>query len=146
MKSKTPVATEKQMAFNSHILPHTFLVLFGFLLISFGLWSNEIIFIVFGIILAVVFVAVLLISPTHYIFSEENVVICHPFKRKETICWGRIRSIKIYRGWFYRIGLGYNHYKIYYRHQKACLFLNGEICRTKRTKNLLQKYYKGNVK
>ncbi len=146
MKTKTPVSTEKYIAFNTHILPHTLLVLFGFLLVSFGLWIDEIAFIIIGIVLAVGFIAVLLISPTHYVFSEENVVICHPFNRKETICWGAIRNIKIYRGWFYRIGIGYNHYKIYYRHEKERIFLNGEICRSRRTQRFLQKYYKGNVK
>lgn len=145
MKTKASVGTERYIAFNSHILPHVFLVLFGFLLVSFGSWIDRIIFIVFGIILAVGFIVVLLISPTHYIFSEENVVICHPFKRKETIYWESIRSIKIYRGWFYRVGIGYDHYKVYYHHKKERLFFNGEICRSKKTRTLLQKYCKGNV-
>lgn len=145
MKTKTYVSTEKHIALNNHILPHAFSILFGFLLISFGSWIDEIIFVIFGIMLSVGFVVVFFISPTHYIFSDENVVICHPFKRREIICWEDIRSIKQYGSWFYPKYDGFTHYKIYYRHEKAVLFLNGEICKSKKTKRLLQKYYKGNV-
>lgn len=145
MKTKAPVSTEKYIAFNNHILLYSFSAGFGLLLVSFGLWADENVFIVFGVFIACIFIIVSLISPTYYIFSNEKVVICHPFKRRETICWDDIRRIKRYRSWYNRSGIRYNHYKIYYRHEKEVPFLNGEICRSKRTKKLLQKYYKGNV-
>ena len=145
MKTKTAVSAEKYIAFNNHILPHAFFVVFAFLLVSFGLWIEEIIFTVFGVLLALIFMALLLISPVYYIFSSESVVICHPFKRRETIYWEDIRSINQYGSWFYPKYDGFTHYKIFYRHEKETLFLNGEICKTRKTKRLLQKYYKGNV-
>ncbi len=145
MKTKTLVSTEKYIAFNNHILPNTFFVAFGLLLVSFGLWTDEIVFTVLGILIVLVFVVILLISPVYYVFSYENVVICHPFKRRETICWDDIRSINKYGSWFYPKSNGFTHYKIYYRHKQQ-LFLNGEISKSKRTQQLLEKYYKGNVK
>ncbi len=143
MKTKAPVSTEKHIAFNNHLLPNTSFVAFGLLLISFGLWADENIFTVTGVLIALIFIAVLFISPTHYIFSNENVVICHPFKRRETICWEDIRSINKYGSWSGL--LDFPHYKINYHHEKEVVFLNGEISKSKKTKKLLQKYYKGNV-
>lgn len=145
MKTKALVDTEKEIALNNHILLYLSGAFFGFVLASFGSWADENIFTVFGVLIILIFIFLLLISPTFYVFSKENVVICHPFKRRETICWEDIRSIKRYRSLYNRGGIGYNHYKIYYRHEKEVLFLNGEICRSRKTKRLLQKYYKGNV-
>ncbi len=145
MKTKIHADTEKHIAVNNHILPNSLFIAFGFLLVSFGLWADETIFIVFGVVLALIFAFLLLISPTHYIFSSDNVVICHPFKRRETIRWGDIRSISKYGSWLYPEHNGFTHYKIYYRHEKERLFLNGEICRNRKTKRLLQKYYKGTI-
>ena len=145
MKTKTPVSTEKEAAFNNHIFAFSFATFVGCLFASFGSMIEEIIFIVGGIVIVLIFVFLLLISPTHYIFSSENVVICHPFKRREKIVWEDIRSIKRYGSWFYKTLFGLPHYKIYYRHEKEVFFLNGEICKSRKTKRLLQKYYKGNV-
>ncbi len=145
MKTKAPEKTEKQIALNNHIFAYSFAVFVGFLGASFGLETEEPFFIVFGILIILVFVFLLLISPTHYVFSNEGVVICHPFKRREAILWEDIRSINKYGSWFYHTSSGLTHYKIYYRHEKEVIFLNGEICRSRRTKRLLQKYYKGTV-
>ena len=106
---------------------------------------EEMIFVIGGILDILIFLALMLISPTHYVFSSDNVVICHPFKRQEIIPWEDIRSISKYGSWLFPEHNGFTHYKIYYRHEKEVLFLNGEICKSKRTKQLLQKYYKGNV-
>lgn len=145
MKTKAPVSTEKYIAFNNHILAFLFAVFVGILFSCFGFEIDEPIFIVGGIVISLIFVFLLLISPTHYIFTNECVVISHPFKRKETILWEDVRSINKYGSWFYKTLFGLPHYKIYYRHEKEVLFLNGEICRSRKTKRLLQKYYKGNV-
>lgn len=145
MKTKTSVDTEKHIAVNNHIFAYLFAVFVGFLFSSFGMMIEEIVFIVGGIVIFLVFLFLILISPIYYVFSSESVVICHPFKRRETICWEDIRSINRHGSWFYRTLFGLPHYKIYYRHEKEVLFLNGEICRSRRTKMLLQKYYKGNV-
>lgn len=145
MKTKAPEKTEKHIAFNNHIPSNLFFIAFGSLMISFGLWIDELIFAVMGAVLVLGFVVVIMVSATHYIFSKESVVICHPFNRKETICWEDIRSINKYGTWINTTGLGLPHYKIYYRHEKEVIFLNGEICRSRRTKKLLQKYYKGTV-
>ncbi len=145
METKTSVNTEKYIAFNNHILPYSFSVAFGFLLVSFGLWIEETIFTIFGILIALVFVVLLFISPVYYAFSNDSLIICHPFKRREIIYWEDIRSINKYGSWSNPKFMGLPHYKVYYRHDKEALFLNGEICRSRKTKRLLQKYYKGNV-
>ncbi len=145
MKTKTPVSKEKEIAFNNHIFAYSFSVVIGFWVFSFGLWAEETFFTVTGVLCALVFAILLLISPYYYIFSNENVIICHPFKRREIIPWEDIRSIDKYGNWFNRGFFGLPHYKVYYRHEKEVLFLNGEICRSRKTKRLLQKYYKGNV-
>ena len=145
MKTKAPVSTEKYIAFNIHLIRDVFVILFFLLIASFGLWIEEPFFTVTGILLAVGYLLLLFILPTHYFFSEEKLVICHPFKRREVIFWEDIRSISRYGSWSNPKFMGLPHYKIYYRHEKEVLFLNGEICRSRKTKRLLQKYYKGNV-
>lgn len=145
MKTKTSVISKKEIAFNNHIFVKLFFVCFGFLLVSFGLWSDEIIFTLCGIFIVLGLIMSLLVSSTHYVFTDEYVVICHPFKRKEIIQWADVRRIRLYNSRFYRLGRGFNFYKIYYHHKKEEIFLNGEICRSRKTKRLLEKYYKGNV-
>lgn len=146
MKTKVPVSTEKHIAINNHIFAYFFAVFVGFLFSSFGFEIEEIVFIVGGIVIALIFIFLLLVSPTHYIFSDEKIIICHPFKRREVIPWEDITGINSFGSWFYKTLFGLPHYKIYYRHEKEVIFLNGEICRNRRTKRLLQKYYKGKVK
>jgi hypothetical protein len=145
MKTKAPVSTEKYIAFNIHLIRDVFVILFFLLIASFGLWIEESFFTVSGVLLTVGYLALLFILPTYYVFSEEKLVICHPFKRREVIFWEDIRSISRYGSWSNPKFMGLPHYKIYYRHEKEVLFLNGEICRSRKTKRLLQKYYKGNV-
>ena len=118
----------------------------GFLFSCFGFEIEEIIFAVGGIVIALIFIFLLLISPTHYIFTNEKLVICHPFKRREIILWEDVTGTMSFGSWFRKSLFGLPHYKIYYRHKKEIIFLNGEICRSRRTKKLLKKYYKGNVK
>ena len=145
MKTKAPVSTEKYIAFNIHLIRDVFVILFFLLIASFGLWIEESFFTVSGVLLTVGYLALLFILPTYYVFSEEKLVICHPFKRREVIFWEDIRSISRYGSWSNPKFMGLPHYKIYYRHEKEVLFLNGEICKSKKTKQLLQKYYKGTV-
>lgn len=145
MKTKAPVKTEKYIAFNYHIFAFLFAVFVGFLFSCFGFEIEEPIFIVGGIVIALIFIFLLLVSPTHYVFTNESLVICHPFRRKESILWEDVTGVKGYGSWFRRSLFGLPHYKIYYRHKKEVIFLNGEICRSRRTKMLLEKYYKGNV-
>ena len=145
MKTKAPVDTDKYIAFNNHIPAYFLSFVIGFFVAGFGLWAEETFFTVAGVLCALVFAILLLISPYNYIFSNENVIICHPFKRKEIIPWEDIRSIDKYGSWFNRGFRSLPHYKIYYRHEKERLFLNGEICRSRKTKRLLKKYYKGTV-
>lgn len=145
MKTKAPARAEKYIAFNIHLIRDVFVILFFLLIASFGLWIEEHFFTLSGILMAVGYLVLLFILPTYYVFSSESVVICHPFKRRETIYWEDIRSINKYGSWSNPKFMGLPHYKIYYRHEKEVLFLNGEICRSRKTKRLLQKYYKGTV-
>ena len=145
MKTKAPAKAEKYIALNYHSFAFLYAVFVGLLFSSFGFEIEEAIFVVGGIGIVLIFVFLLLISPTHYVFTNEKLVICHPFRRRETILWEDIRSINKYGSWFYKTLFGLPHYKIYYRHEKEVIFLNGEICRSRKTKRLLEKYYKGNV-
>lgn len=146
MKIKAPAKAEKYIAFNYHVFVFLFAVFVGFLFSCFGFEIEEAIFVVVGIAIVLIFVFLLLISPTHYIFTNEKLIICHPFKRRETILWEDVTGVNSFGSWFRRSLFGLPHYKIYYRHKKEIVFLNGEICRSRRTKKLLEKYYKGNVK
>ena len=145
MKTKSPAKAEKYIALNYHTFAFLFAVFVGFLFACFGFEIEEPIFIVGGIVIALIFVFLLLVSPTHYVFTNESLVICHPFRRRETILWEDVTGVHSFGSWFRRSLFGLPHYKIYYRHEKEVVFLNGEICRSRRTKRLLQKYYKGNV-
>ena len=145
MKKQKSKNTTQYIAFNIHIARDMVLILFYLLIASFGLWAEEHIFTVSGILLTVGYLALLFINPIYYLFSEEKLVICHPFKRQETIYWEDIRSISRYGSWSNPKFMGIPHYKVYYRHDKERWFMKGEICRSRRTKKLLQKYYKGNV-
>ncbi len=146
MKTKAPAKTEKYFALNYHMFAFSFAVFVGFLFSCFGFEIEEMIFVVGGIVIILIFVFLLLVSPTHYIFTNEKLVICHPFRRREIILWEDVTGVKSFGSWFYKTLFGLPHYKIYYRHEKEVVFLNGEICRSRRTKKLLEKYYKGNVK
>lgn len=145
MKTKAPVNTEKEIAFDNHILPNSLCAFCGFVVASFGSWVDEVGFLVLGILLVVSFVTIILISPVYYVFSAENLIICHPFKRREIIHWQDISNINEYGSWLSPGLIGLPHYKIFYRHEKEILFLDGEICKSRKTKRLLQKYYKGTV-
>ena len=145
MKTKAPAKTEKYIAFNYHVFAYLVAIFVGFLFSSFGVEIEEAIFVVGGIVIALIFLFLLLISPTHYVFTNESLVICHPFRRRETILWEDVTGVNHFGSWFRRSLFGMPHYKIYYRHKEEVIFLNGEICRSRRTKMLLEKYYKGNV-
>ena len=142
MKTKASVNTEKHIAFNNHIFAYSFSIVIGLFVASFGLWADEHFFTVTGILCTLVFAILLLISPYYYVFSSENVIICHPFKRREIICSEDIRSINKYGSWFYRGSFGLPHYKIYYRHEKEVLFFNGEICKSRKTKGIYKNFIK----
>lgn len=146
MKIKAPAKMEKYIAINYHNFAFLFAVFVGLLFSCFGFEIEEAIFVVVGIAIVLIFVFLLLISPTHYIFTNEKLIICHPFKRREMILWEDVTDVIGFGSWFRHTLFGLPHYKIYYRHKKEVVFLNGEICRSRRTKKLLEKYYKGNVK
>ena len=145
MKTKAPTKVEKYVALNYHTFAFLFAVFVSMVFSSFGFEIEEAFFVIVGIVVVLIFVFLLLISPTHYVFTNESLVICHPFRRKEIVLWEDVTGVNRFGSWFRRSLFGLPHYKIYYQHKKSVLFLNGEICRSRRTKKLLQKYYKGNV-
>ena len=147
MKTKSPDKEEKYIALNYHTLAFLFAVFVGFLFSWFGFEIEEMLFAVGGIVIALIFAFLLVVSPTHYVFTNEKLVIFHPFiKRREIILWEDVTGVMSLGSWFIKTHWGLPHYKIWYRHEKKIAFLIGEICRSRRTKRLLQKYYKGNIK
>lgn len=147
MKTKAPDKKEKYIALNYHTLAFLFAVFVGFLFSWFGYEIEEKFFAVGGIVIALIFAFLLVVSPTHYVFTNEKLVIFYPFiKRREIILWEDVTGVMSFGSWFYKTIFGLPYFKIYYRHEKDFIFLIGQICRSRRTKRLLQKYYKGNIK
>ena len=136
---------KKDVAINTQLL--FFLVL---VIVFVGLsicWLTEegiglgILFGVFGLLLLLIS----LISPMYFVFSDEGVEIVYHFRQKEYIKWSDIRSITV-RGGYFTKGDGLPCYDIAYPvKEKRPFFVVGEIQKTRKTKKLIEKYYKKKI-
>ena len=87
---------------------------------------------------------VFFISPLCFIFSDENIKFIYTLGQKETIAWSAVRSISLKGHWFGGVGLP--HYCIAYpTNEKHLFFVCGEISKTRKTKKMIEKYYKKNI-
>ncbi len=136
---------KKHIAVNTHLFLWCvlFIVFLG-LSISCGTEKDFGLCILFALfILLPVFV--FLISPLYYIFSDESVEIIYNFGQKEIIKWSDIRSISLMGSWIDDCG-GLPHYVISYPiKEKRLFFVVGKIQKTRKTKKLIEMYYKKKI-
>lgn len=131
----------KEIIFNHHQIHFLFwflcaLVIFIFELIVF----NEFFISIVGIPLVILLFILILISPTHYIFYDSELIIKHFCGLKENIKYNEINSIYEMsesgtRGWI----KPFKNYYIAYPHKKKFL-LCSEVCKSKKAKRLLEYY------
>ena len=136
---------KKHIALNTHLILCLFLfIVFIGLSISCALEKEIGLSIMFGIfVLLPIFVFA--ISPLYFVFSDECVQIIYNFGQKEKIKWSDIRNISLMGSWI-GVGGGLPHYNIAYpKKEKRLFFVVGEIQKTRKTKKLIEKYYKKKI-
>lgn len=135
----------KYIAFNTHLV--LFFVLF---LIFLGLSIDcatekeiglSIMFAVFILLPIFVFA----VSPLYFSFTDEYIEIVYNFGQSENIKWKEIRNISLMGSWI-GAGGGLPRYVIAYPpKEKRLFFVVGEIQKTRKTKKLIEKYYKKKI-
>ncbi len=136
---------KKHIVLNTHLILCLFLfIVFIGLSISCALKKEIGLSIMFGIfVLLPIFVFA--ISPLYFVFSNECVQIIYNFGQKEKIKWSDIRNISLMGSWI-GAGGGLPHYNIAYpKKEKRLFFVVGEIQKTRKTKKLIEKYYKKKI-
>ncbi len=134
---------KKHIAFNTHLI-----LCFALFIVFLGLCigsaiENEIGLSIMFAIFILLPLFVFAVSPLYYTFSDECIEIIYNFGQKEIIKWNEIRSISLLGSW---IGSGLPHYVIAYpRKEKGLFFVVGEIQKTRKTKKLIEKYYKKKI-
>lgn len=136
---------KKQKAINAHLgLPGALFVIF----VTIGIVctiEKEVLLSVGFFVAALLPLFVFLVSPLYYVFSQEGVEIRYLWGQKEEIRWDEIRSITRIGGWF-SLGGGTPRYHIAYpTNRKRAFFINGDVYTTRKTKELLRKYYKKSI-
>jgi len=135
----------KHIAFNTHLIL-CFVLFLIFIGLSVGCAiERDIGFsIMFGsFVLLLVFV--LAFSPLYFVFSDEYVEIVYNFGQREIIKWKDIRTISLMGSWI-GAGGGSPHYVFAYpRKEKRLFFVVGQIPKTRKTKKLIEKYYKRKI-
>ena len=129
----------KEIIFNHRIIWLTFIFLFALTILIFVDESVVTFFVALPLMIISMFL--ILVSPTHYIFSETELTINHFFGLKETIEYKDIRSIDKFNeigtsSWIIPI----KYYYIAYPHEKKHFFLRSEISKSKKAKRLLEYY------
>ncbi|MBP3391353.1 MAG: hypothetical protein J6L76_01025 [Clostridia bacterium] len=136
---------KKHIAINTHlILCVVLFIVFLGLSISCAIESDIGLSIMFALfILLPLFVFG--ISPLYFVFSDECIEIIYNFGQKEIIKWSDIRNISL-MGSLIGAGGGLPHYNIAYpQKEKRLFFVVGEIQKTRKTKKLIEKYYKKKI-
>ena len=136
---------KKHIALNTHLILCVvlFIVFLGFS-ISSAIESDISLSIMFGTF-ALLPIFVFSISPLYFVFSDECIEIIYNFGQKEIIKWSDIRNISLMGSWI-SAGGGLPHYVIAYpKKEKRLFFVVGEIQKTRKTKKLIEKYYKKKI-
>ena len=136
---------KKHIAINTHlILCVVLFIVFLGLSISCAIESEIGLSIMFGIFVLLP-VLVFAISPLYFVFSDEYVEIIYNFGQREQIKWSDIRNISLMGSWI-GTGGGLPHYVIAYpKKEKRLFFVLGEIQKSRKTKKLIEKYYKKKI-
>lgn len=131
----------KEIIFNHHQIRFLFWFLCALVIFIFELIIlNELLISFVGIPLMILLFILILISPTHYIFYDNELIIKHFCGLKENIKYNEINSIYEMsesgtRGWI----RPFENYYISYPHKKKFL-LCSEVCKSKKAKRLLEYY------
>ncbi len=133
------------IAFNTHLIfcVLLFIVFLG-LSVSCALGNEIGLSVMFGI-LVLLPIFVFASSPLYFVFSDDYVEIIYNFGQRERIKWSDIRRISLMGSWF-GAGGGLPHYIIAYpKKEKGLFFVIGEIPKARKTKKLIEKYYKKKI-
>ena len=136
---------ERQIALNSHFILFLFFSLALFLLFLCSLITNEIIGAIFFFLFFLLGITVTSFLPIYIMFSETEITIIYFWKTKERISWDLVKYIEAGGSWFSKEPLPY--YRIIYpTAKKKPFFISGEIPRTKKTRALLNLYWKNKIR
>ena len=129
----------KEIVFNYRILRLIFYFLFSLVILVFADGAVLSYFIVIPFM--IIFLFLILISPTHYTFTENALTINHLFGIKEIIEYKHIRSVSecIESGTRHWI-IPMKYYYIAYPHEQKYFFLASEVRKSKKAKRLLEHY------
>ena len=104
--------------------------------------------IVMGIIFLVISaapVAVILLSPLYYVFTDEGVTIVYTIGGQEIIDWKKVNTVRYFGSWIAK-GSGSPHYYIAHYGDKTKRYMNSEIAKTMKTKKLMELYCHDKIK
>lgn len=136
---------KKQIAINTHLVFIVVMYILFILLAIFSAKDREIWLAVGFAVFTLLPLFVFLISPMYYVFSEKSVKIIYLWAQKEEIEWNSVRSIELEGSWMVR-RRGFPHYHLAYpKSEKTPFFVCGDISKTRKTKKLIEKYYKKHI-
>lgn len=136
---------KKYIAFNTHLIFCILLFAVFFCIFISCAMEKEIVLCIISAIFALFHIFVFVISPLYFVFSDECVEIIYNFGQRERIMWNSIRDIYLMGNWFGRTGGSPRYVIAYPRKGKKLFFINGEIPKTRKTKKLIEKYYKKKI-
>ncbi len=124
-----------------------FFVLIFLILIALGLWSLSeelgisIAVIVIGITLLLGYVFVI---PNSYVIDAQGIVIYYGFGLKTKAYWNELKRVEDHHSQ-YGVFPWFREYQIGYFKTKFALWENAHIPKNKKTKALIEKYYKKHI-
>ena len=136
---------EKHIALNTHLIICLIFALIFPCLSVFSVLDNQIGICILFAIFTLLPIFVFTISPLYYIFSDEGVEIIYNFGQKEYIPFKLVKNISLSGSWITYSRLP--HYTfVYPKKEKTKFYIVGEIAKTRKTKKLIEKYYKKEIK
>lgn len=136
---------KRQIAYNTHLWFLVAYFAFFVLLSVFSIREQEIWLSIGFSAVALLPLFIFAISPMYYVFSEESVEIIYLWGQKETIKWSSVRRVTLAGSWISRHGATPHYHLAYPSKKKRAFFICGDISKTRKTKNLMKKYYKKEI-
>ncbi len=90
-------------------------------------------------------IAVILLSPLYYVFTDEGVTIVYTLGGKEVIAWQEVNTVRYFGSWIAK-GSGSPHYYIAHYGDKPKRYMSSEIAKTMKTKKLMELYCHDKIK
>ncbi len=136
---------KNEIALNTHLFLYLFIFAFFQLFADISPLEHDVIGAIVFVLFNVCIIFVFFISPLYFVFDECSVTIVYHFGQRESILWRDILSVYIKDK---RIGKGIltNYVFNYPRKEQRKFFIRGEIPKTRKTKKLIEKYYKKKIK